>query len=128
MRLLTAISALTLFLLAGCWNGGIKRGEVVGVYMIRVDNVSGTLDLKSDDTYVQTLAITGTAAGARSGKWRLAKDGDHTYVILEKAFYLEKCPQCALAPKDSVTLHLSAGEMNIFLAQASVQSKVVYSK
>jgi hypothetical protein len=114
------------FLLAGC--SGISKKEVVGVYMIRVDNVSGTLDLKNDDTYVQTLAITGSAAGARNGKWRFAKDGDHTYVILEKAFYLEECPQCALTPRDSVTLHLSAGEMNIFLAQDSVQSKVVYSK
>lgn len=96
--------------------------------MIRVDNVSGTLDLKSDDTYVQTLAITGSNAGARNGKWRFAKDGDHTFVILENAFSIEKCPQCALAPQGSVTLYLSAGEMNVFLAQDSVQSKVVYSK
>lgn len=113
-------------LVAGC--GGISKKEVVGVYMIRVDNASGTLDLKADDTYVQTVAITGSNAGARSGKWHLSKSGDQTFVILEKAFAVEGCPQCALAPKDSVTLYLSAGEMNVFLAQDSVQSKVVYSK
>jgi hypothetical protein len=96
--------------------------------MIRVDNASGTLDLKNDDTYVQTVAIAGTNAGARSGKWRMAKSGDYTFVILENGFALEKCPPCALSPKDSVTLYLSAGEMNIFLAQDSQQSRIVYSK
>ena len=125
MKRLIALLAFC-FLLAGC--SGVSKKEVVGVYMIRVDNVSGTLDLKNDDTYVQTLAITGSNAGARNGKWHVAKSGDTTFVILEKAFAVEKCPQCALAPQESVTLYLSAGEMNIFLAQDSVQSKVVYSK
>ena len=113
-------------LVAGC--GGVSKKDVVGVYMIRVDNASGTLDLKADDTYVQTVAITGTNAGARNGKWHLSKSGDQTFVILEKAFAVDGCPQCALTPKESVTLYVSAGEKNVYLAQDAANSKVLYAK
>jgi hypothetical protein len=125
MKTLAAIFVLCV-LTAGC--SGVRRSEVVGVYMIRVDTASGTLDLKNDGTYVQTVAIAGTAAGARNGKWEMGKSGDYTLVTLEKAFAVEKCPQCALAPKENLILYLTAGEMNIFLAQDSEQSRIVYSK
>lgn len=125
MNRLAATLALCI-VLSGC--GGISKKEAIGVYMIRVDNASGTLDLKSDGTYVQTIAITGTSAGARSGKWEMAKSGDRTLVTLEKAFVLEKCPECTLTPKENVTLYLTAGEMNIFLGQDAEKSRIVYSK
>ena len=126
MKLLCATLALA-FLLTGC---GPSERDVIGVYRLNVEGQQGSLEVKSDGTYVQTLKLNGQEPVTRTGKWsfgdwrstgkmpgRLSSADYGPFVFLENAAAIENCPKCQAATYDLVSFQVQAGMMDEFLVE-----------
>jgi hypothetical protein len=138
VKRLTGIGALIL-LVAGC---GVSNHDVIGVYRLNVDGQQGSLELKSDATYLQTLRLSGQPEETRTGRWEFGKwrtsasspghfqsdaDSPGGFVFLERGAAIEHCPRCRAVSYDLIPLAIQAGMMDIFLVD-DPKAGIAYAK